>query len=74
MAHFNRQLAYAGGYARRDMFLIIAGLHLLTLVSTFFFLPKDFISRAQTKAQSPDAVDETEMSVERLSDRKGVTS
>ncbi|KAH3734828.1 hypothetical protein DPMN_041277 [Dreissena polymorpha] len=68
------KLAYAGGFARRDMFLIIAGLHLLTLVSTFFFLPKDFIPRAQTKAQSPDAVDETEVSVELLSDKKAINA
>jgi len=40
------QLAHERGVALRWSMLVITCLHLVTLVSTFFFLPRGFISKA----------------------------
>jgi len=37
------KLAFEQGVSRKTSYLIIAGANCLTLISTFFFLPKDFI-------------------------------
>lgn len=43
------KIAYENGFSRQNMFIIIAVMHILLLVSTFFFLPKDFISKPEVK-------------------------
>ncbi|KAL4239571.1 hypothetical protein ACF0H5_000382 [Mactra antiquata] len=43
------KLAYESGFSRRYMFIIIAVLHVIVLVSTFFFLPKSYILRPEAK-------------------------
>lgn len=48
-SNIHSQLAYENGFSRQNMFIIIAVLHVLVLVSTFFFLPKDFISRPEPR-------------------------
>ncbi|KAL4232430.1 hypothetical protein ACF0H5_007123 [Mactra antiquata] len=39
------KLVYQNGFSRQNIFIIIAILHVLVLVSTFGFLPKDYILR-----------------------------
>ncbi|XP_053380662.1 uncharacterized protein LOC123563417 [Mercenaria mercenaria] len=43
------KIAYEHGFSRRNMFIIITVMHSLFLVSTFFFLPKDFIPKPEVK-------------------------
>ncbi|XP_060561701.1 equilibrative nucleobase transporter 1-like [Ruditapes philippinarum] len=43
------KIAYENGFSRMNMFIIITVMHSLFLVSTFFFLPKDFISKPVVK-------------------------
>ncbi|KAL4240451.1 hypothetical protein ACF0H5_001243 [Mactra antiquata] len=50
------KLAYQGGFSRQYMFIIIAVLHVLVLVSTFFFLPKDYIVRPEVKTERQSEV------------------
>ncbi|CAL1540310.1 unnamed protein product [Lymnaea stagnalis] len=40
------KLGYEGGVSRKTSYLILAFTHVLTFISTFFFLPKDFIHHA----------------------------
>ena len=50
------QLAHERGVALRWSMLVITCLYLMTLVSTFFFLPRGFISKA-----TPEPVQEVVM-------------
>ena len=43
---FSPQLLYDGGVTRQTSYIVLAVSHLLTLISTFFFLPKDFIKKS----------------------------
>lgn len=58
---------------RRNMFLVIAVLHVLVLVSTFLFLPKGFIPKPKAKGRPTSEVEEeTEAGVELIaSEGKG---
>lgn len=47
------------------MFIIFAVLHVLLLVSTFFFLPKDFIPKPEVKkGQDSELPDDGEAGIE----------
>ncbi|GFO23681.1 solute carrier family 43 member 3 [Plakobranchus ocellatus] len=50
------KLGYEGGVSRQTSYLILAVFHLLTLISTFFFLPKDFIKKSFI--HNPSAVED----------------
>ncbi|KAL4240448.1 hypothetical protein ACF0H5_001240 [Mactra antiquata] len=39
------KLLYQHGFRRRDIFLVLTGMHVLTLISTRKFLPEDFIEQ-----------------------------
>ena len=48
----NFQQAFDHGYTRRDCFLFLAGMHLMVICSTLFFLPKGHIKEIQMKTQT----------------------
>ncbi|KAK6187921.1 hypothetical protein SNE40_005841 [Patella caerulea] len=39
------KIAYENGFAMKHFYLLLTGLYSMTFVSTFFFLPKDFITK-----------------------------
>lgn len=49
------KLVYEKGVALKWSMLAICGAHLLTLINTFFFLPRDFISKPAVMPPSEDA-------------------
>ncbi|WAQ97524.1 S43A3-like protein [Mya arenaria] len=56
-------LAYEGGFSRQYMFLLICGAHLLVLVSTFFFLPREFIPRPKVKVIEREVAENEEVGI-----------
>ncbi|KAK3739281.1 hypothetical protein RRG08_050485 [Elysia crispata] len=57
------KLVYDDGVSRQTSYIVLAVVHLLTLVSTFFFLPKDFIKKPRG-GLAVTAQEETEKEVE----------
>lgn len=64
------KLAHQGGFARSKMYFVITGLHSLTLVSTFGFLPKKFISRPETPKIHKEVAESGGAGVELLNGEK----
>ena len=56
------------------MFFLITGLHFLVLVSTFCFLPADFIARRQVAVREKEVADNEEVGVELIGRNGGSTS
>ncbi|XP_070183103.1 equilibrative nucleobase transporter 1-like isoform X2 [Littorina saxatilis] len=50
------KLLHEQGISLRSSMLVITGAHFLTLISTFFFLPRGFISKARPGLMAEDAV------------------
>ena len=61
---FAFQIGYENGVSRSTSYIIMAVSHLLTLVSTFFFLPKDFIKKPEVKQTSGDVAFDGDAAVE----------
>ena len=61
----NPQISYENGIGRQTSYIILTVVHLLTLVSTFLFLPKDFIKKPDTpKHPNADVAYDKESGVE----------
>ncbi|XP_005102603.1 solute carrier family 43 member 3 [Aplysia californica] len=64
------KLGYENGISRQMSYIILAVSHLLTLVSTFFFLPKKFIVKPTLPAKrTADVAYDGEVAVELTSDK-----
>ncbi|RUS72509.1 hypothetical protein EGW08_019737 [Elysia chlorotica] len=65
------KLVYDAGITRQTSYIVLAVLHLLTLVSTFFFLPKDFIKKPTVDPdENAGAGDEKEAQIKLASSDK----
>lgn len=67
------KIAYENGFSRQNMFLLITALHLLVLISTFCFMPRDFIPRRELPKSPGEVAEDKEVDVELLPDKNGVT-
>ncbi|CAG5117042.1 unnamed protein product [Candidula unifasciata] len=64
------KIGYENGISRQTSYIILACTHLLTLISTFFFLPKGFFKKPP--AHGPDEVaGDTDVAVKLTSKTKG---
>ena len=54
----------AAGFSYKYMFLLITALHCLTVVSTFAFLPKGYISKPAPQVVEPETADACPAAVE----------
>ncbi|KAL4239569.1 hypothetical protein ACF0H5_000381 [Mactra antiquata] len=70
----NAQLAHQSGFSRQNMFIIITAFHVLVLVSTFLFLPKDYIVRPEARVDTQCEIHEEKVCRACVKDNKGVVS